>query len=197
MAGLHHFENEQETFKRLFDTYKIPLHDYIQSITKSHEAAEDITQEIFIRLWKKRTELQQIENIDYYIYRMARNESMDFFNKAALDARLSNELKKRMSPAFNNVSMQMDSKEMSGLVQKGLSTLSPQRKLVYQLSRNQGLKLEEIAQQLNLSVNTVKNHLIAALQQLREYLLQFSDGNGVVLLFILSLNVILEVVTRN
>ncbi|MCC6286257.1 MAG: RNA polymerase sigma-70 factor [Chitinophagaceae bacterium] len=197
MTDPHHFENEHEIFKWLFETYKTPLHDYIQSITKSHEVAEDITQEIFIRLWKKRNELTQIENIDYYIYRMARNESMDFFNKVALDARLSSELKKRMSSSFNNVSTQMDSKEMSRLVQKGLSTLSPQRKLVYQLSRNQGLKLEEIARQLNLSVNTVKNHLIAALQQLREYLLQFSDGNGFVILFILSLNSILNAAICN
>ncbi|MFT3705229.1 MAG: RNA polymerase sigma-70 factor [Agriterribacter sp.] len=192
MAGLYHFKNEQETFKWLFETYKIPLHDYIQRITKSHEAAEDITQEIFIRLWKKRHELGQIENIDYYIYRMARNESMDFFNKAALDTRLSNELKKKMSPAFNNVSAQMDTKEMSGLVQKGISALSPQRKLVYQLSRNHGMKLEEIAQKLNLSLSTVKNHLIAALQQLREYLLQISDDNRVIPFVIFSIIDLLE-----
>lgn len=193
MAGLHHFENEQETFKRLFDIYKIPLHDYTYNITKSHEAAEDITQEIFIRLWKKRAELHQIENIDYYIYRMARNESMDFFNKAALDSRLSNELKKRMTISVNNVSAQIDTKETMDIVQKGVSSLSPQRRLVYQLSRNHGLKLEEIAQELNLSVNTVKNHLIKALQQLREYLVQFNEGNLVVLLFVLLFNSAIDV----
>lgn len=76
--------NPEDRFKILFTKFKKPIHDYVQTITGSHELAEEIAQEVFIRLWRKMGSYDEIENIDYYIFRIARNECMRYFKKAAV-----------------------------------------------------------------------------------------------------------------
>ena len=84
MDGSTKTTDRDERFRILFDRYKKPVHDYIRTITGSHEVAEEITQVVFIRLWKKMGSNDQIENIDYYIFRIARNECMRYFKKQPL-----------------------------------------------------------------------------------------------------------------
>ena len=95
--------NEQR-FKILFERFKKPVHDYIRTITGSDELAEEIAQEVFIRLWRKMGSYDEIENIDFYIFRIARNECMRYFKKAAVETHMLQELQKRMTAENNNVS---------------------------------------------------------------------------------------------
>lgn len=170
MADQSNTGSGYEQFVQLFNRYKIPVHDYVQVITGDHYIAEEITQEVFVKLWKKQAGLGEIDNIDQYILKMARNQSMDYFKKAALDTRLANELKSRMTANSDPVSHLLDYKDTEALIDRAVAALSPQRRRVYQLSRQQGLKLEEIAAEMQLSVNTVKNHLVRSLHDIREYL---------------------------
>ena len=163
--------NEQ-LFKILFERFKKPVHDYIRTITGSDELAEEIAQEVFIRLWRKMGSYDEIENIDFYIFRIARNECMRYFKKAAVETHMLQELQKRMTAENNNVSEYINFKETEGLLDKAIASLSPQRQKVYLLSRRQGLRIEEIAAEMQISYNTVRNHLVEALRQIRHYYLE-------------------------
>src|SRR5271154_5506164 len=103
MDGSSMIRDQEGRFKTLFDLYKKPVHDYIRKITGSHEVAEEVTQVVFIRLWKKMGSYDQIENIDYYIFRIGRNECMRYFKKAAVETQLFKDLQKRMTAGGNNV----------------------------------------------------------------------------------------------
>ena len=100
MDGLSDSANSEHRFKILFTRFKKPIHDYVRTITGSHELAEEITQEIFIRLWRKMDFYDEIENIDHYIFRIARNECMRYFKKAAVETHMLRELQKRMTTAL-------------------------------------------------------------------------------------------------
>ena len=163
--------NEQ-LFKILFERFKKPVHDYVRTITGSDELAEEIAQEVFIRLWRKMGSYDEIENIDFYIFRIARNECMRYFKKAAVETHMLQELQKRMTAENNNVSEYINFKETEGLLDKAIASLSPQRQKVYLLSRRQGLRIEEIAAEMQISYNTVRNHLVEALRQIRHYYLE-------------------------
>lgn len=173
-----------QEFLHLFDTYKVSIHDYVRAITGDDYVAEEITQELFIKLWKKRNDFGQIDNIDQYIYRMAHNASMTWFGKLALDARRAREVLKRTQQVGNNVTDTMNYREAQALLDKAVSTLSPQRKKVFELSRREGLRIQEIADKLDLSFNTVNHHLTAALSQVREYFMQ--HGKDATLLVLLA-----------
>ncbi len=169
-------------FIHLFDTFKGPVHGYIQQVTKDFHIAEELTQELFIRLWKKRDSYHTIENKEQYIFRMAHNACMSWFQKLALDAKLAKEVKGRMQLENNNVEDHVRLAEAKALLEKAILQLSPQRRKVFELSRHQGMKLQEIAEELNLSASTVNHHLVAALAQVREFFLQNSKDKALIFL---------------
>lgn len=157
-------------FNQLFETYKNLIYNYVLSILKNPQSAEDITQEIFIKLWLCRDMLDQVNNLDGYIFKIARNISLNKLRKIAYDEKLLKNLQQYMNPEANNIDQKMFDLDYDKLVQDALNKLSPQRRLVYQLSRQDGLNHEEIAVRLNLSKNTVKNHLVDALRLIRDRL---------------------------
>jgi RNA polymerase sigma factor (sigma-70 family) len=132
-------------FKCLFDTYKSRLYSYVFAITHSAYVAEEITQEIFIKLWICRDLLDQVENMDGYLFVIARNKTLNYLRKAANDAKLLHELQGQMALEDNNVEEHANAYDYGRLLQEALTLLSPQRRLVYRLSRNNGLNYQEIA----------------------------------------------------
>src|ERR1700722_16294202 len=92
-----------ESFKRLFDNYKNRLYGYVLAIARSPYTAEEITQEIFIKLWLCRDVLHKVDNLDGYIFTMARNGTLNHLRKAAYDVKLLHELQERAMPVNNNV----------------------------------------------------------------------------------------------
>lgn len=158
-------------FLKLFEIYKAPVHNYVYSITKNPYAAEEITQELFIKLWKRKDKLNEIEQIDQYIFRMAHNSCMNWFMQIGKNIKLAKDLEAKMKTAVNDVADNIDYNDAKVLLQKAIAGLSPRRKYVYELSRNEGLKIQEIADRLGLSFDTVKHHLVAALSQIRKKLI--------------------------
>jgi RNA polymerase sigma-70 factor (family 1) len=175
-----------ESFRRLFDNYKNRLYGYVLTIARSAYVAEEITQEIFIKLWLCRDILHEVDNLDGYIFTIARNRTFNHLRKAAFDSRLLRELQELAMPENNNVEERALLSEYDRLLRDALDHLSPQRRLVYQLSRDRGLNHEEIAHHLHLSRNTVKNHMVEALRHLRHYLGEHGSVLMIASLFLIT-----------
>jgi RNA polymerase sigma-70 factor (family 1) len=172
-----------ESFKRLFDSYKNRIYGYVLAIARSPYAAEEITQEIFIKLWLCRDLLHEVGNLDGYIFTIARNRTLNHLRKAAHDMKLLRELQDLAAPESNDVEEHYLATDYDRLLRDALELLSPQRRLVFQLSRDRGLNHEEIAHYLQLSRNTVKNHMVEALRFIRHYLGE--HGSVLIILFFL------------
>jgi RNA polymerase sigma-70 factor (family 1) len=174
-----------ESFKRLFDSYKNRLYGYVLAIARSPYVAEEITQEIFIKLWLCRDILHEVGNLDGYIFTIARHKTLNHLRKAAYDVKLLRELQELAAPESNDVEEHSLATDYDRLLRDALELLSPQRRLVFQLSRDRGLNHEEIAHCLHLSRNTVRNHMVEALRFIRHYLGEHGSLLVVVTLFLL------------
>ena len=172
-------------FDLVFDKYKKRIYAYVLTIVKSDFTAEEITQEIFIKLWLCQDKLPTINNLDGFIFKTVRNHALNHLRKAACNDRLLKEILKYIIPEQNNIDDRLITADYQLLLQEALNKLSPQRRLVYELSRNKGLNYEEIAAQLNLSRNTVKNHIVSALKQIRCYLSENGISIAILLLFLM------------
>ena len=157
-------------FKCLFDRYKNRIYGYVLALTHSAYIAEEITQEIFIKLWICRDMLGDLHNPEAYLVSMARNKSLNYLRKSAHESKMLQELQNRMIRDTNNVEEQSLLSDQNSLLQEAMARLSPQRRLVYRLSRDQGLNHLEIASRLHVSPNTVRNHLVTALKLIRKHL---------------------------
>jgi RNA polymerase sigma factor (sigma-70 family) len=121
------------SFEDIFHLYKEWIYRYALKIVKSADAAEEVTQEIMIKLWLCREMLDQVDNLDAYIYVIARNKALNHLRKAAVDLRLMNELKSFIPNEANNTEDRMATKDYELLLNNAVNSLSTQRKQVYVL----------------------------------------------------------------
>lgn len=164
-------EGDEKAFAEIFHRYKFKLYGFIYRLTQSQEMAEDIVQETFLRLWKNREQLDNIEHLSSYIFRMAQNQAITSFKRMAMETMIIRQLltgEKEFSPSTPETELAL--KEMEALFRQAVDNLPPQQRKVYLLSREEGLKHEEIAERLQISRGTVKNHMIQLLRTLRSQL---------------------------
>ena len=169
-------KGDAKAFKAIFDTYRSRLYYYIFGFVKSGQVAEELVMDVFMKLWTGREMIAQIENFDGFLFRVAHNKTIDFLRSAAKDPNFRELLWEEMQlvsdAGADNVLINHEYEEK---VREAIALLSPQRKKVYQLSREMDLTHEEIAIQLNLSKSTVNNHLVEARQFIRQYLVNRFD----------------------
>lgn len=162
----------EPAFRELFQAYRRKLFSYIFKITTSRDMAEDAIQEIFLKLWSVRETLPAISNINAYLHRMAHNYAYHGFRRLAKETLLLDHLRKQENSNTCNPAQELLSKEVAAYIQVLVDRLTPQQRKVFLLSREGGLKQEEIASRLNVSISTVKKHMVDALSFLREEIRQ-------------------------
>lgn len=161
---------DQEAFCKFFDAFKNKIYSFSYSFTKSQQVAEEITQDVFTRVWTNRESLIKIENIDAWLSTITRNLCFNYLKKLALERKTKDELLKTQNYSDENVEQYLSYKEKANQLAEALDQLSPQQRLIFTLNRDKGLKNEEIADQLHLSPNTVKTHMVSALRKIRSIL---------------------------
>jgi RNA polymerase sigma-70 factor (family 1) len=162
---------DEKAFKDLFARYYEQLYHYIFGFIKSKQVAEELVMDVFLKIWLGRDLITQIEKFDAFLFRVAHNKSIDFLRSVARDPKFKDLLWENIQ-LTNNV--QSDSsiliQEYEAKLHEAVSLLSPQRKKVYQMSREQDMTHDQIAAQLNLSKHTINNHIVEAQRFIRTYL---------------------------
>jgi RNA polymerase sigma-70 factor (family 1) len=164
---------DEHFFNLIFEKYRNRLFAYLFKVTKSRETAEEIVLDVFLKLWHGRNIVTEIENLEAFLFRVAHNKAIDFFRAAKRNPKMQQEIWELITEAISSetADKKLLDKNIEELVQSAVSQLSPQRRKVYYLRNDEGLSYNEIAEELSLSSNTVRNHLAASVQFIRDYLL--------------------------
>lgn len=176
-------DGDEAAFIEIFNSYKNKLYSFLLRITKSEEESLDFVQDIFMKLWINRANLASIDNFSAYIFRAAQNRALNSFKRSMAESSI---LKKNPVAQMvdDSIEANLECKLLETKLNEVVKKLPPQQSLVYRLSREQGLKHEEIAQQLNLSTSTVKNHIVQALKTIKAFLRNDMELNEVLLLIV-------------
>lgn len=174
---------DQKAFTELFERYQALVYDYAIRLTRSKPQAEEIVQDIFIKIWVNRGEIESIQNFGGYINRMARNQSYTALRKIAAQAVRMVELPQTQFEIVGSHNSEHRAlyNESAKILKTAVDILPPQRKLVYELCHEQGLKYDEVAAKLNISPGTVHTHMKLALKSIRTY---FHYMDATILFFI-------------
>lgn len=149
--------------KQLFVQYRNRLFYYIARFTKSELVAEELVMDVFMKIWSGRELLTQVDNFDAFLFRIARNKSIDFLRSAAGNTRFQELLLEQLDLVSTDYAdTALLTREYEEKVREAVMLLSPQRRKVYTLRHEQHLSQAEIAAQLNLSRHTVNNHIVEA-----------------------------------
>ena len=173
---------DHDAFRQLFDLYADRLHAAVYNYTKSRFVAEELVQEVFIRLWNHRAHLKEVEAPTAYLYRVVFNSINTYLKRTANERRILDRAQAWISSDQNEPLQQLEANEMGRIITAAVERLPARKKIIYYLSREQGLSYQEIAEQLHISPNTVKNHLVEAMKLLRGYLKDHALGLLIVLI---------------
>ncbi|QTE61737.1 RNA polymerase sigma-70 factor [Mucilaginibacter rubeus] len=161
---------DELAFKLFFQKNQPRLFAYIYKVVKSREIAEELVLDIFVKIWSAKEILSEVENVDAFLHRMAVNKSLDFLRTATREKKIQQLLNQHMQYEQATAAPNHDFKEYNQHVIHCLQMLTQQQQLILNLSREEGLTHEQIADKLNLSKNTVKNHIVTALKKMREFI---------------------------
>lgn len=164
----------EKVYEHLFRTYYSRLCNYADSLLKEEEEAEEIVQQIFLKLWEKRMELTGISSFKSYLYRMVYNACLNRIRHEKVRRDYADDYKNTTSEAGESSAKKVVAKELEGLIAEAIDKLPEQCRMVFKLSRFEELKYSEIADHLGISIKTVENHMGKALKilrtELRDYL---------------------------
>ena len=175
-------QGSETAFRAVYDAYFPRLSAFCFKICKSEATTEEIIQEVFVKLWVNRSQLAALENLEGYLFAMARNRAIDHLRLLAKQTRLIQTLTRQQKDTGNVIEERLDSEGLKALIAEALEELSPQKKRVFQLSREEGLSHDEIAEMLQLSKSTIKNHLSETLRHIRKHLGQLTHLFALILL---------------
>lgn len=162
-------KGDETAFAELFYSYKDKLYSFLLPMTGA-DAAEDLLQEVFLKIWTKREDLSAVDNASAYIFRMAKNKALSFLKRSLQYEGILKEQGRKEDRNSIDTSEVLKERNLKQQIYQAVEGLPPQQKKVYLLSKEEGLKLEEIAAQLDISLSTVKNHMVQAMRNLRDRL---------------------------
>lgn len=163
----------ESAFEMIFKAYYQPLCRYAHSFLEDKEEAEEVVQSAFITVWEKRKTIDIQTSLKSYLYRMVRNACLNVIKHEKVKKQhVSHELA-FTEASYDSVSQKVYATELETKITESIKALPEQCRLVFQLSRFEELKYQEIADQLQISVKTVENHMGKALKIMREQLKEY------------------------
>jgi len=162
-------ENDEKAFERLFHIYYANLCRFASGIISDDEIAEEIVQDLFVKIWEKRTQLTVETSINNYLYRAVKNQCLNFIKhnniKSEYFQKIQSETEAQIQPDEYFLALELAEK-----IEQSIQSLPEKRQEIFRLSREEGLKYSEIATKLNISLKTVEAQMGLAIKTLREKL---------------------------
>jgi RNA polymerase sigma-70 factor (ECF subfamily) len=161
--------DDMQAYKELYKLFFDRLYRFAYSIVKSKEAAEEIVSDVFIKIWQLRNELIEINNLQVYLYTIAKNFSLNYITKYYKNPVISlDEIEFETLITLNNPEDIFISTDICNRINEIIRGLPSQCKLIFQLVKEDGLKYKEVARILNISVFTVRNQVAIATKKIGE-----------------------------
>ncbi len=168
-------EGNEEAFEKLYAQYKPVLCKFIQTFINDSALTDDIVQEVFVAVWLNRNNIDPDQSFSSYLMTSARNKIYDFFKETAKNRQMIEQRWLNFSEAGNDTEEALVSLELDELVDSALKQLSSRKRDIFELAKLKGKSHSEIAEQLGISKNTVKNHMVDSLKYLKEVIGKYGE----------------------
>jgi RNA polymerase sigma-70 factor (ECF subfamily) len=161
---------DEQAFTLLFKSYWQNVYVVALDFTKSETLAEEITQDVFLKIWQNRDNLSTIRKFDDYLFIVARNHIYNVLRKKSIERPFIVHLEEYFQETSYLSDQAVCFKETRDLIDAAVELLPPQQRLIFLLSRNEGFNHNEISEKLGISKGTIKSHINKALHSIRSFL---------------------------
>jgi RNA polymerase sigma-70 factor (ECF subfamily) len=159
---------DQQAFKQVYVCFYKRLYHFALAIVKTKEAAEEIVEDVFVKIWQNREHTGVIRNLKVYLYTATKNRSLNYLSQKARES---------ITEPFDHIDIELDdtaispeqlmiTAELFAKIQRAVEALPPRCKMIFKLVREDGLKYREVAEILNISVNTIDVQMAIAVKKI-------------------------------
>lgn len=162
-------EGDQYSFRILFHHFAGRLLTFANSMLGSKDAATEVVDDVWVRIWKNRESLSQVDNIRIYLYTATKNSALNYLSRKA---------KAMITEPFNDITIQLSdeyspeqqmiTEEIFKKIHTAVQDLPPRCKMIFKLVREDGLKYREVAEILKISQNTVDAQMVIAVRKIKD-----------------------------
>ena len=164
--------NRERGFKMLMDSFQVPIYNYIRRLVVSHEDAEDVLQEVFIRIFRHIDQFREESSLSTWIYRIATNESLRLLNSRKRRETVSTEdIQENLISSLKASDYVDYENELAVKFQEAILRLPEKQRLIFNLRYYDELDYEEIARILDGKADTLKVNYHYAKEKIKEYIL--------------------------
>ncbi len=161
-------DGDEDAFKKIYYHFYKKLYQFSLALVKSREAAEEIAEDVFIKIWQQKSNLSTINNLRVYLYTATKNKALNYLSKKA---------KENLTEPFDYINIDlykstttpeelMITTEMYRRIQEQVEALPPRCKMIFKLIREDGLKYKEVSEILHISVNTIDAQIAIAIKKI-------------------------------
>jgi RNA polymerase sigma-70 factor (family 1) len=162
-------------FTQLYNNYRNKIYSIAFELTESTAVAEEIVQDVFLKIWVKRNTLDEVTHFRAYVFTITRNYVFTALKRIARKESIEVNAVQGAPLYYHDTENRVLNNEYSRILQAAIDRLPEQQRQVYNLIRKEGYKREEAAAALHLSPETVKSHLAQAMRSIRTYCLARLD----------------------
>ncbi len=160
-------QGDESAFRAIYDGLHARIFRLVQSLVKDPARTEEIVQDTFIALWLHRDRLDPQRSLYPYVYQTAKRLAIDHFRRHVLENKALDHWCHTADQQTRNTEETIAYGELSHFTDETIKRLPTQQQAVYMMSRVQGLSYDEIADRLQISPNTVRNHMVSALKSIK------------------------------
>ncbi|ERJ58717.1 RNA polymerase sigma factor [Sphingobacterium paucimobilis] len=161
-------KGDEKAFLHVFNLYYAKIHSFLLKYVHSNDLAEDLTQEVFIKVWEQREKLIDVKYFKSYLYSIAKNHTLNVLEKASRSRLVMGEIVDAYLEGSNTTEENIWSKEYLHCLNLAIERLPERSREIFRLCREQKKTYEEVAALIGISKNAVKNHMVFSMKQLRQ-----------------------------
>ncbi|PJJ07828.1 RNA polymerase sigma-70 factor (ECF subfamily) [Flavobacterium sp. 1] len=159
-------QGSELAFTNLYNRYKNLVYSTALKITKSKVLSEEVVQDVFLKIWQNHKNLENISNLENYLFIISRNHIFDMIKKIARETTLATNIDyKNISSEDTDTAIKDD--QYNIILSKIIEQLPPQQQKIYKMAKMGGLSHQKIGEDLGISTETVKKHMAQALKFVR------------------------------
>jgi RNA polymerase sigma-70 factor (family 1) len=162
-------DGDPGAFRELFETFSPKVYGFALKLTHSPAIAEELVQEVFMKIWMYRGGLRGVEHFPAYLYTITRNLTFNVLKRLSAEQKAKAEYIKGFREDVHETEETVIGRDYQNILQNAIDKLSPQQKLVYSLCHGEGMKYEEAAEKLHISRLTVKTHMQQAIRSIKTH----------------------------
>lgn len=176
-------EDDELAFQAIYERYHALIHRTANRFLQSATLADDVVQEVFSSVWQHRKKMVEVVNLDAYIKTVAKNQVYSLLRELSYEQKKKAAYINTAEQSIDNSDFAIIDDQNERLLEQIINSLPVRQKEVFSLSRHEGLSHDHIAEKLNISQGTVKNHMVRALQTIKLRLSSYIETGLLLLIF--------------